>query len=108
MTFRQRGNAQAGYKGYNYDNSRRVTQTDPPRAATFAGRRRISTSPHCAWLLKRFNDNQVLALAGYKAETQSCVTLVQSLTERYRSHRKCRSPLSVSFPTDSPPRHPHA
>jgi hypothetical protein len=31
MTFRQRGNAQAGYKGYNYESGRRVTQTDPPK-----------------------------------------------------------------------------
>jgi hypothetical protein len=29
----------------------------------------------------------VLALAGYNAETQSYVILVQSLTEHYRSHR---------------------
>jgi len=80
------------------DTAVRFNVTDP-----FDARQNIRGGVrYLAWLLKRFNGNQTLALAGYNAgeasvaeyngvppyaETRFYVSRVQSLTERYRNHR---------------------
>jgi len=99
--FRPHAISEAGAQGLMQlmpDTAERFAVDDP-----FDARQNIRGGVrYLAWLLKRFNGNQMLALAGYNAgeasvaeyngvppypETQSYVTLVQSLTERYRNRR---------------------